>query len=267
MKVPLRVTQPLPVLAMDRLGTTVAHPELGALRLGLLGRHQAANAAVALGTIDALRAAGIADASDAAIRTGLAATRWPGRLELLTVGLEAGRPTHAVPAGPAVVDGSVDVLLDGAHNAAGATALATGRRRPAGVPCGGSPDAAAGHPRRQAGEPHHRGAPGVRRAPGSARHHDRRAGHPARDWIRTSWPRRGAPVRSRSPPVDAALDAALDTARSLGGPLDRVRLAVSRGSRPGPAHGQWSGHDGRGSSTRPLRIGHQVVRVGQRGHS
>ena len=35
-------------------GTTVAHPDLGELRLGLLGRHQAANAAVALGILDAL---------------------------------------------------------------------------------------------------------------------------------------------------------------------------------------------------------------------
>ncbi len=43
---------------MDRLGLTVVHPDLGELRLGLLGRHQAANAAVALGTLDALRAAG-----------------------------------------------------------------------------------------------------------------------------------------------------------------------------------------------------------------
>jgi len=81
------------------------------LRVGLLGGHQAANTAVALALLDALaedaERNGIRLAlDDAAIRRGFAAARWPGRLELL-------RPT---PMGP--------VLLDGAHNPAGARALA-----------------------------------------------------------------------------------------------------------------------------------------------
>jgi dihydrofolate synthase/folylpolyglutamate synthase len=124
MHVPLRVTPPLPVVDMDRLGTTMAHPDLGELRLGLLGRHQAANAAVALGTLDALRDADIADSSELAVRMGLAEVRWPGRLELLTVTVDPDGGFRSSPAGPRPVAGSVDVLLDGAHNAAGASALA-----------------------------------------------------------------------------------------------------------------------------------------------
>jgi dihydrofolate synthase/folylpolyglutamate synthase len=55
--------------------------------------------------LDALEAAGIAAAPSEARRRGYAEVHWPGRLELLTIG---GR----------------DVLLDGAHNPAGAAALA-----------------------------------------------------------------------------------------------------------------------------------------------
>jgi dihydrofolate synthase / folylpolyglutamate synthase len=124
MGVPLRVTSPLPVIAMDRRGTTVTHPDLGELRLGLLGRHQAANAAVALGTLDALREAGVAEVHPGAVRDGLAATRWPGRLELLVVGSDGQGGLRAQPAGVAPTPGSIDLLLDGAHNLAGAEALA-----------------------------------------------------------------------------------------------------------------------------------------------
>ncbi len=90
-----------------------------ALRVGLLGRHQAENAAVALATLDALAERWSVPLDDAAVRRGLGAARWPGRLELLD--------------GSAV--GAGRVLLDGAHNPAGATALAAaladlGLRRP-----------------------------------------------------------------------------------------------------------------------------------------
>ncbi|HET6379759.1 MAG TPA: Mur ligase family protein, partial [candidate division Zixibacteria bacterium] len=80
---------------------------LADLRVGLLGRHQAGNAAVALALLDALRDDGerrgrpLSGLDEAAIRTGFAAARWPGRLELLP-------RTHHGP-----------VLLDGAHNPAG----------------------------------------------------------------------------------------------------------------------------------------------------
>ena len=103
--VPLTVVEPAPLLDWDRDGLTVELPRLGATRVGLRGRHQAANVATADALLDALEAAGIARAPDEARRRGYAEVRWPGRLELLTV------------------DGR-DVLLDGAHNPAGATALA-----------------------------------------------------------------------------------------------------------------------------------------------
>jgi len=102
---PLTEVEPAPILGVDRDGLTVELPRLGPLRVGLRGRHQAANVAVADAILDALDAAGIAAADDDARRTGYAVAVWPGRLELLTV------------------DGG-DVLLDGAHNPAGAAALA-----------------------------------------------------------------------------------------------------------------------------------------------
>ena len=72
----------------------------GVNRTPLLGRHQAGNCAVAEA---ALRASGL-DISDTQLRDGLAQTRWPGRFQI-------------VRRDPVVV-------LDGAHNAAGATSLA-----------------------------------------------------------------------------------------------------------------------------------------------
>jgi dihydrofolate synthase/folylpolyglutamate synthase len=103
---------PAPVLAMDRAGLIVELPGLGATRVGLLGRHQAANVAIADAVLDALGAAGIAAVPPAARRAGYATARWPGRLELLDV---PGAGPGGAPA---------EVLLDGAHNPAGAAALA-----------------------------------------------------------------------------------------------------------------------------------------------
>jgi len=105
--VALRVVEPLPVRSVDRDGLTVTAPDGTALRIGLLGRHQAHNASVALAVLEELAAAGMAGSDGAAVRRGLASVRWPGRLELLPSG--SGRP---------------EVLLDGAHNANGAAALA-----------------------------------------------------------------------------------------------------------------------------------------------
>ncbi|HEX5240687.1 MAG TPA: cyanophycin synthetase, partial [Candidatus Limnocylindrales bacterium] len=104
----VRLTEvgPAPLLGADRDGIEVELPQLGPTRVALRGRHQAENVAVADATLDALEAAGIARVPADARRRGYAAARWPGRLELLEVG---GR----------------DVLLDGAHNPAGAATLAT----------------------------------------------------------------------------------------------------------------------------------------------
>lgn len=86
--------------------------ELRDLALGLLGAHQAANAAVALALLDALvedaeRRDEALSLDEETLRSGLAAARWPGRMELLS-DPRFGR-----------------VLLDGAHNPAGAAALAS----------------------------------------------------------------------------------------------------------------------------------------------
>jgi dihydrofolate synthase/folylpolyglutamate synthase len=70
---------------------------------GLAGRYQAMNAAVALAAAETLEAGGLAIGTPALIK-GIAAASWPGRMEL--------------------VSGSPPLLLDGAHNPAGAAALA-----------------------------------------------------------------------------------------------------------------------------------------------
>jgi dihydrofolate synthase/folylpolyglutamate synthase len=103
--VPLTIVEPPPILGWDRDGLEVDLPRLGRTRVGLRGRHQAVNAAIADATLDALEAAGIATVPATARRDGYATATWPGRLELLRIG------DH-------------DVLLDGAHNPAGAAALA-----------------------------------------------------------------------------------------------------------------------------------------------
>ena len=106
LNVPLAVVEPPPITGMSLDGIEVELPRLGRTHVGLRGRHQAANVAVADALLDALEAAGIADVPVAARRDGYETARWPGRLELLSI---EGR----------------DVLLDGAHNPAGAAALAT----------------------------------------------------------------------------------------------------------------------------------------------
>ncbi|MGH9160520.1 MAG: bifunctional folylpolyglutamate synthase/dihydrofolate synthase [Vicinamibacteraceae bacterium] len=86
-----------------RLRTPVR--EYGPLRLALRGAHQAVNAMVAVRLLETLAAHGI-DVPAHAIVTALSATHWPGRLQRLR--LDNGR----------------ELVLDGAHNPAGAAALA-----------------------------------------------------------------------------------------------------------------------------------------------
>lgn len=99
-----------------RMRLTTAAGNYGSLRLSLAGRHQVHNAVVAVRVLEALTGLGIAVSPDA-VRAGLATVRWPGRLERLV--LDAGR----------------ELLLDAAHNPAGAAALASylaaaGEKRP-----------------------------------------------------------------------------------------------------------------------------------------
>jgi dihydrofolate synthase / folylpolyglutamate synthase len=93
------------VLGWDRDSLSVVVGRLGPTRIALRGRHQAENAAVADAVLDALEEAGIASVDAAARRRGYAKASWPGRLELLDVG-------------------GHEILLDGAHNPAGAASLA-----------------------------------------------------------------------------------------------------------------------------------------------
>jgi dihydrofolate synthase/folylpolyglutamate synthase len=81
-----------------------AGPWLG---LGLVGEHQAANAALAIAAVEVLREQGVSF-SDRAVAEGLARVRWPARLEIV-----GRRPL---------------ILLDCAHNVASAQALALALR-------------------------------------------------------------------------------------------------------------------------------------------
>jgi dihydrofolate synthase/folylpolyglutamate synthase len=74
----------------------------------LVGEHQVSNALTALAALDVL-AQSLDAVTPASIQAGLAATQWPGRIEL--------------------VRRSPDVFLDGAHNPSGARALAAYIRR------------------------------------------------------------------------------------------------------------------------------------------
>jgi dihydrofolate synthase/folylpolyglutamate synthase len=85
------------------------HQELSGLSLPLQGRHQYGNAALALAVLELLADRGF-PAPEKAIREGLQATRWPGRLEQL-----AQDPR---------------IILDGAHNPAAARSLAQALKQP-----------------------------------------------------------------------------------------------------------------------------------------
>jgi dihydrofolate synthase/folylpolyglutamate synthase len=111
LRVPLVVVEPAPLVGWDRDGIEVELARLGRVRVGLRGRHQAANVAVADALLDALEVAGIAVVGASARRAGYAAARWPGRLELVEVAGGSGGRT-------------IEVLLDGAHNPAAAASLA-----------------------------------------------------------------------------------------------------------------------------------------------
>ncbi len=84
------------------------HRKLWNVSLGLLGHHQVVNATTALGALEVLEELGYPVSIEAMIK-GLREVRWPGRLELI----------HASPR----------VILDGAHNPAGAMVLEEALRK------------------------------------------------------------------------------------------------------------------------------------------
>lgn len=103
--VPLTVAEPFEIVDLDRYGVVVRAPGGNEITVGLLGPHQASNAAVAWAILDALGGADIATVDDERRSSGFADARWPGRMELIT--------GSAAP----------PVLLDGAHNPHGIAAL------------------------------------------------------------------------------------------------------------------------------------------------
>jgi dihydrofolate synthase / folylpolyglutamate synthase len=81
------------------------------VRLALPGLYQPGNAVLAVGAVRAFANASDLPVPEAAVRAGCAAVRWPGRFQVIPG--NAGRPT---------------LVLDGAHNPGGATALAASLR-------------------------------------------------------------------------------------------------------------------------------------------
>jgi dihydrofolate synthase/folylpolyglutamate synthase len=79
--------------------------EYGPVRLGLRGRHQVQNAAVAVLALERCDEAGM-HVTRVAMEKGLSEARWPARLDLIQLGPRS-------------------LLVDGAHNPAGARTLAT----------------------------------------------------------------------------------------------------------------------------------------------
>jgi dihydrofolate synthase/folylpolyglutamate synthase len=83
------------------------------LSVGIPGPHQVENACTALAALRVVDAAGIR-VPEASIRTGLAATRWPGRFERIAIG-------------------DRDFVFDGAHTPAAAAALVEAWRNEVGA--------------------------------------------------------------------------------------------------------------------------------------
>ena len=120
-----RLGSPLYLLGQDFSGNRVAgdwaytgldtqeHTELP---MAMKGGYQLDNASLALATLELLQSHNIR-ITDQQIRTGLSATRWPGRLEEFR--LNAG----SLNANSSDSTGSRHFLLDGAHNPAGVKAL------------------------------------------------------------------------------------------------------------------------------------------------
>lgn len=86
-----------------KLGAPLTHVSLSPSSLNLLGEHQQRNASLAVATVEVLQRE--IPISAESIQKGLATVQWPGRMQLVT------RPNGR------------KILLDGAHNLAGAKTL------------------------------------------------------------------------------------------------------------------------------------------------
>ncbi len=103
MRLPASTWSPDPTADAIRSRSPRAAGRYGPLRLALAGRHQVDNAVVAVRLLETAAERGVRVNRDA-IERGLVETRWPARLESLDT-----------PRG--------QILIDGAHNPAGARAL------------------------------------------------------------------------------------------------------------------------------------------------
>lgn len=106
----IRARDDVALAATDKAGVTTLRlttprRTYGPLTLALRGAHQESNALVAVRLLEALEDAGIGGGHDAIV-AGLEHVHWPGRLECRRLAK------------------GVDLVLDGAHNPAGAQALA-----------------------------------------------------------------------------------------------------------------------------------------------
>src|SRR5204863_8606834 len=90
----------------ELIRSDTAGRDYGPIRLGLRGDHQRSNARVAMRVLETLERLGVS-IGDHAIVDGLTTVAWPGRLEHRTLA------------------GGGEIILDAAHNPAGAAALAS----------------------------------------------------------------------------------------------------------------------------------------------
>ena len=81
------------------------------VEISMVGKHQAENLKTALATLEILRKAGAVKLDREALYAGLKRARQPGRFEVIGGGPEAGDESKPL------------VIIDGAHNEAGAQAL------------------------------------------------------------------------------------------------------------------------------------------------
>jgi len=81
----------------------------------LVGRHQLRNVALAIATAEELSRQGFAGISPESIERGIRETRWPGRFQVI--------PAHVSPEKGSAESSSPELVLDVAHNPAGAWAL------------------------------------------------------------------------------------------------------------------------------------------------
>lgn len=95
--------------SFQRFDVSTPSGELRDLEIGLLGEHQIENATAAVAVAEMTRARGLSGLDEAAIRAGLRAARWEGRLQVV-----GRRPLQ---------------IVDGAHNAASFAALFAALRR------------------------------------------------------------------------------------------------------------------------------------------